>query len=116
MPVRVQVSAYRGLCRLLIAKSGQRVFDQGDAFDKGRILHGQGGGKTNAFIVGDDVGVDVQDIEDAFEILGGGLGGVVVVGWDGGVAATAVVGGDDGEVLGEDGADGVPSELGGWGC
>lgn len=116
LPVRVQIPACRGLCRLLVAESGQGVFEQGNAFDQGRVLHGQGGGETNAFVVGDDVGVvDVQEIEDAFEILGGGLSGVVVVGWEGGVAAAAVVGGNDGVFLGEDGANGVPGKLRGWG-
>ena len=115
LPIRIEVLVRRRLSGQLVTEAGERVFDEGEAFDEGGMLGGECGGEADAFIVRDDIGaVDVEEVEDAFEVLRGGLRGVVVVGGDGGVAAAAVVGGDDGIVLGEEGADGVPSEL--WRC
>lgn len=116
LPVRVQVPPGRWGRRCFVAEAGERVFGEADALDEGGMLGCEGDGEADAFVVREDVGaVDVQEVEDALQVLGGGGGGVVVVGGEGGVAAAAVVRGDDGVVLGEEGPDGVPGEL--WlGC
>ena len=54
--------------------------------------------------------IDSQEIEHAFEIGAGGLGGIAVVARNGALTAAADVGSDDSVVLREEGPDGVPCQ------
>ena len=104
----------RGLEGLVDAAvdAGDGVLDHDGALDEGAVVGGESGGEADALVVRDDVGLaDVEEVQDAFEVFAGDGGGVVVIESQRGLAAAAVVRSDDGVVLCENWADGVPSVL-----
>lgn len=94
---------------MFVAKARKHVFGENETFHQVAVLDGEGSGQAGTLVVGKDVGlVDVEEVQDGFEVARGGFGREVVVGGDGGITTATVVCGDDGVVLGQDGADRVP--------
>jgi hypothetical protein len=96
----------------LVAQSRERILRKAKPLDAAPNLRRQGRGNTRAFIVRKDVRlIDVQEVKNSLEIIGGGRGRKVVAERDGRIACAAQVWGDDGVVLGEDRTNNVPSML-----
>jgi hypothetical protein len=112
LPVAVQIPRRGGGLERLVAQSRERILRKAKPLDTAPNLSRQGRGNTRAFIVRKDVRlIDIQEVKNSLEIIGGGRSGKVVAERDGRIACAAQVWGDDGVVLGEDRTNNVPSML-----
>ena len=111
MPIQVPVRL--GNPDGFVAEARKWEFRDANALHERRIIDAESCCRGAALVVAEDVRfADFEKVQDAFEILGQGFGGIVVVSRNRGLGYTSKIHSNHGVVLSQDGTNGVESEVG----